>query len=86
MNNTRHTLSDRVHLDTVTELLKGLEGEKPIAEVLMSAEKLFVKDVSDKLVIKARQRIAVLKQRYGQGDMKEDEAKAEISSILLMLT
>ena len=86
MNDTMHNPNKRLHLDLVTELLKGLEGEKPIAEALTSAEKLFIKDVSDKIIMQAKQRITLMKQRYIQEKMKDDEAKTEISSILLMLT
>jgi hypothetical protein len=86
MNNMIHTSNDRLRFDLVSELLKGLEGEKSMAEMLSYAEKLFIKDVSDKEIIQARQRIALLKQRYSQEKMKDDEAKSEISGILLMLT
>ena len=86
MNDTIHNPNKRLHLDVVTELLKGLEGEKPIAEVLTSAEKLFIKESNDKVIVRARQQVMTLKQRYSQEKMKDDEAKAEINSILLMLT
>jgi hypothetical protein len=81
-----HTSSDKLRFDLVTELLKGLEGEKPIDETLTSAEKLFIKDLSDKITIESKQRITTLKQSYSQQKIKEDEAKTEISNILLMLT
>ncbi len=79
-------MNDTLRPDLVAELLKGLEGEKPIDETLMSVEKLFVKAVSGKVIIQAKEEIVDLKQRYNQGKMKDDEVKAEISDILLMLT
>ena len=81
-----HTSNDKLRFDLVTELLKGLEGEKPINEILTSAEKLFIKDLSDKIIIESKQRITNLKQSYNQQKIKDDEAKTEISNILLRLT
>lgn len=86
MNDTGYTPNNTLRLGLVEELLQGLEGEKSIDEVLISAEKFFIEDVSDRLIIQARQKITALKQRYTQEEMKDDEAKVEISGILLMLT
>ena len=78
--------SNTLRFGLVEELLKGLEGEKAIDKTLISAEKLFIEDVSDRLIIRAKQQITMLSQRYSQGEMKDDEVKVEISNILLMLT
>lgn len=86
MNDMKNTSIGKLRFELVTELLQGLEGEKPIGEMLVSADKLFVKDISDKVIIQARQRLMTLKQRYTQGEMKDDDVKTEISGILLMLT
>lgn len=78
--------SNTVRFGVVEELLKGLEGEKPIYETLESAEKLFVKDVSGRVIVRAKDEVMRLKQSYSQGKMKDDEARVEISNILLALT
>lgn len=86
MNNMGDCVNNKLRFNVVSELLQGLEGEKSIDETLMSAEKLFVRDVSGKVILQAKQEIENLKQRYNQGKLKDDEVKAEISGILLALT
>jgi hypothetical protein len=75
-----------LRIGVVEELLKGLEGEKPVGETLESAEKLFDKDVSGKVIVRARDEVMRLRQSYSQGKMRDDEVKVEISNILLALT
>ena len=55
MNDTKHDSIDTLRFELVTELLQGLEGEKSIAEMLTPVEKLFIKDVSGKVLIQIRQ-------------------------------
>ena len=81
-----HSASDTLRFGVVEELLKGLEGEEAIDKTLISAEELFIEDVSDRFIIQAKQRLATLNQRYSKGEMKDDEVRFEISNILLMLT
>lgn len=81
-----HASNDKLRFDLVTELLKGLEREKPIDEMLTSAENLFIKDISDRMIIESKQRIMLLKQRYSQKKINEYEARDEISNILFILT
>ena len=86
MNDTKHASIDTLHFELVTELLQGLEGEKSIAETLACAEKLCNKEVSEKIILKAKPQIMTLKEMYSQKKIKDDEARGEISNILIMLT
>jgi hypothetical protein len=86
MNDTKQTSIGTLHFELVTKLLQGLEGEKSIAETLVGAEKICNKEVSEKIMLKARPQIMTLKEMYGQKKIKEDEARTEISNILIMLT
>jgi hypothetical protein len=86
MHDVRDSAGNTIRFDVVEELLRGLEGEKAIDKTLISAEKLFVGDVSDRLIKQAKQRVTTLNKRYSQGEMKDNEAKVEISNILLALT
>jgi hypothetical protein len=68
MRDVRDSEGNKLHFGVVEELLKGLEGEKPIAETLECADKLFVGDVSGKLIARAKDEVMRLKQSYSQGN------------------
>lgn len=76
----------QMHLDLVELLLAGLEDKKTIKEVLLKSNNLCQHNVSDIFVLKAAKKLGELKSIYDQGNMTEDEAKEEISNILVKLT